>query len=149
MDETMAQLRERQAVFSATGGCHAAGLFDSTGRMVAVAEDIGRHSAFDKAVGKLLLARELKAPLGAALSGRVSLEIVAKAARAGIELILAVSAPSSLAVTAAQQWQITLCGFVRPGRANVYAHPERLSGFDLPRPAAPEKGGASSCRSTS
>ena len=124
--DVMAQLRSVQQVFQVTGCSHAAGVFGPDGRLIAFGEDIGRHNALDKAIGKCLLAGQATAGCGVALSGRASYEMVAKAARAGIELIAAVSAPSSLAIDVAEQWNITLCGFVRPGRANVYTHPERI-----------------------
>jgi FdhD protein len=123
ISETM---RSRQTLFEATGGAHAAGIFDDVGNIRAFAEDIGRHSAFDKAIGKCLLAGLETTGRGVVLSGRISLEMVTKAARAGIELIAAVSAPSSFAIEAAQKWNITLCGFVRAGRMNVYTHQERI-----------------------
>jgi len=125
------RMQQRQQVFGATGGAHAAAVFDADGSIVSLAEDIGRHSALDKAVGKCLLGRRPTAGCGVALSGRVSLEMVAKAARAGIELIAAVSAPSSLAIEAARHWNITLCGFVRSGRGNVYTCPERIDGLPV------------------
>jgi len=101
-------LRPLQQLFAATGGSHAVGIFNAAGQIFAFAEDIGRHNAFDKAVGKCLLARQSPAGCGAVISGRVSLEIVTKAARAGIEIIAAVSAPSSFAIEAAEKWNITL-----------------------------------------
>ncbi|HUS57143.1 MAG TPA: formate dehydrogenase accessory sulfurtransferase FdhD [Planctomycetota bacterium] len=116
-----------QRVFKATGGAHAAAIFTGQGQVVAFGEDIGRHCALDKAIGKALLSGRPTSGCGVALSGRVSFEMVSKAARAGIELIAAVSAPSSLAVEAATRWNITLCGFVRRGTANIYAHPERIT----------------------
>jgi len=115
-----------QDLFRATGGSHAAGVFDTDGNVVAFGEDIGRHTALDKAIGKCLLAGRNPAGCVAALSGRASFEMVAKAARAGIEIVAAVSAPSSFAVEAAEKWGVTLCGFVRPPRANVYTHAERI-----------------------
>ena len=120
------KLRSQQQLFQTTGGAHAAGIFDAAGNMTAFAEDIGRHSAFDKAIGKCLMSKQRTHGCGVVLSGRVSLEMVAKASRAGIELIAAVSAPSSYAVEAAQKWNITLCGFVRPERMNVYTCMERI-----------------------
>jgi len=120
-------LPSMQRVFRATGGAHAAAVFSSQGQVIAFGEDIGRHCALDKAIGKALLARRPTRGCGVALSGRVSFEMVSKAVRAGIELIAAVSAPSSLAVEAATTWNITLCGFVRQDTANIYAHPERLT----------------------
>ena len=120
------RLRETQTVFEATGGVHAAGVFDAAGAMLATAEDIGRHNALDKAIGECLLAGRATGGCGVVLSGRVSFELVAKAARAGVEVILAVSGPTSLAVEAADRWNITLCGFVRGDRMNVYTHPGRI-----------------------
>ena len=137
LQEAGAQMRARQAVFTATGGAHAAGIFTADGAIVAFAEDIGRHSALDKALGRCLLERRPTAGCGAVLSGRVSFELVAKAARAGLEVMAAVSAPSSLAVQAAEHWNITLCGFVRGDRATVYTHPRRISDMaERPAPGA-------------
>lgn len=124
--EVTDKLRTKQEVFTLTGSAHAAAVFDSCGTISAVAEDIGRHNALDKAIGKCLLSELPLRGRGVVLSSRVSLEMVAKAARAGIELIVAVSGASSLALDAARQWNITLCGFVRQGRANIYTHPERV-----------------------
>jgi len=115
-----------QHLFRATGGSHAAGIFDTEANVVAFGEDIGRHTALDKAIGKCLLAGLDPAGCVAALSGRASFEMVAKAARAEIEIVAAVSAPSSFAVEAAEKWGVTLCGFVRPPRANIYTHAERI-----------------------
>ncbi len=126
LNDVMDQFQEKQLVFHMTGGSHAAGLFDTDGRIVAFGEDIGRHNALDKAIGQCLLEGKPMAGSGVALSGRVSFEMVAKAARAGIEMIAAVSAPSSFAIEVADRWNITLCGFVRPGRTNVYTHPARI-----------------------
>ncbi len=124
------KMLSRQKIFHNTGGSHAACIFDAEGTIISFAEDIGRHNALDKAVGKCLLNGISMKSCGAALSGRVSLEMVSKAARAGLELIAAVSAPSSLAVESAQKWNITLCGFVRPERINVYTHRERIKDLD-------------------
>lgn len=124
--EVTERLRSMQQVFELTGGSHAAGIFASSGEIISFAEDLGRHSALDKAIGKCLIAEQSMKGRGVVLSGRVSLEMVTKAARAGIELIAAVSAASSFAIEAAGKWNITLCGFVRPGRTNVYTHPERI-----------------------
>ena len=121
------KLREGQSLFDRTGGLHAAGLFDFDGALLAVREDVGRHNAVDKLVGRSLLEQSL--PLSErvlAVSGRVSYELVQKAATAGIPVLAAVSAPSSLAVQTAERLGITVAGFVRPPTANVYTHPERL-----------------------
>lgn len=122
------EMHRRQELFRRTGGTHAAAIFDARGALLSMAEDLGRHNALDKAIGKCLMQRVPTAGCGVALSGRVSFELVAKAARAGIEIIAAVSAPSSLAVEAAARCGITLCGFVRDDRATVYTHPHRVSG---------------------
>jgi FdhD protein len=120
-------LREAQRVFEATGGLHAAGLFEPDGRLVTVREDVGRHNALDKLVGWAVLDR--RTPLNGfvlLVSGRVSLEIVQKAAVAGIPIVCAVSAPSDLAVEAAGRFGQTLIGFLRGDGFNVYAGEERL-----------------------
>ncbi len=124
--EVTGKLRVTQQIFEVTGTAHAAAVFDAQGVIGAVAEDIGRHNALDKAIGKCLLAELPLQGRGVALSSRISLEMVAKAARAGIELIVAFSGASSFAIEAARQWNITLCGFARQGRANIYTYPERV-----------------------
>ena len=124
------EMKSRQTIFEQTGGTHAAAIFASDGEIVAFAEDIGRHNALDKAIGKRLLEEKTAAGCGVALSGRVSLEMVTKAANAGIELIAAVSAASSLAVEAARRANITLCGFVRPDRATVFSCERRVTGLE-------------------
>jgi len=122
------QMHARQRLFARTGGTHAAGIFTANGEFIAFAEDIGRHNSMDKAIGKCLMQKLSTAGCGVVLSGRVSLDLVAKAARAGLEIMAAVSAPSSLAIRTAQRCNITLCGFVRGRRATVYTCPHRIEG---------------------
>ncbi|MDJ0768686.1 MAG: formate dehydrogenase accessory sulfurtransferase FdhD [Ilumatobacter sp.] len=115
-----------QTLFDSTGAVHAAAVFDRTGEVVLLREDVGRHNAVDKAVGALLLDGRLPATgLGLFVSGRASVEMVQKAWAAGLGTVVAVSAPTALAVEAARSANLTLAGFVRGGRCNVYA-PERL-----------------------
>ncbi|WP_378738567.1 formate dehydrogenase accessory sulfurtransferase FdhD [Nocardia brasiliensis] len=120
-------LRTRQSLFEATGGLHAAGLFTADGTALAVREDIGRHNAVDKVIGWAL--RENRVPvrdLVLIVSGRASFELVQKAVMAGIPMLGAVSAPSSLAVDLAAEAGLTLVGFLRGDTMNVYTHPDRL-----------------------
>jgi FdhD protein len=124
-------LRGTQSMFEACGGTHAAGLFNGEGEIIFSAEDAGRHNALDKAIGRCLMAGSSTAGVGAALSGRVSLEMVAKCARAGIEVLTAISAPTTMAVDVAERCGITLCAFVRETRATVFAHPARVIGADV------------------
>jgi FdhD protein len=121
-------LRNAQAVFDETGGLHAAGLFGFDGTLAAVAEDVGRHNAVDKVVGRMLIEERL--PLSQHLlfvSGRTSFEIVQKALIAGIGVVASVSAPSSLAIDLAREGGVTLIGFVRGKSLNIYAHGERIT----------------------
>lgn len=124
------RITERQPLFESCGGTHAVGLYDEEGRVFASAEDTGRHNALDKALGKCLLEGISFAGAGAVLSGRVSFEMVGKCARAGIELISAISAPTSLALDVAERCNITLCAFVREDRATVFTHPRRVIGAE-------------------
>jgi len=121
------RMRIAQSTFAETGGLHAAAVFDSRGEMLVLREDVGRHNAVDKAVGRLLL--DGRTPLTEHIllvSGRASFEIMQKAAMAGVGIIASVSAPSSLAVRFALEMNQTLIGFLRPPKFNVYTHPERL-----------------------
>ncbi|MGI8691202.1 MAG: formate dehydrogenase accessory sulfurtransferase FdhD [Thermomicrobiales bacterium] len=121
------RLRAGQGLFDVTGGLHAAGLFDSEGNLLAVREDVGRHNALDKLIGGALLDSEV--PLHdhiILVSGRVSFELVQKALAAGIPIICAISAPSSLAVSLAAEFGMTLIGFLRGERFNIYAGMERV-----------------------
>ncbi len=122
------QLRAAQAVFEATGGLHAAGLFEADGTLLAVREDVGRHNALDKLIGSRLLAGDL--PLHGRIvlvSGRIGFELVQKAAVAGVPILAAVSAPSDLAVEAAAGVGMTLVGFLRGDGFNVYTRPDRVA----------------------
>ena len=121
------RLLEAQAAFAATGGLHATGLFAATGEVLCVREDVGRHNAMDKVLGWAF--GEGRLPLSRALlcvSGRLSFELVQKAAVAGCPVVAAVGAPSSLAIELAVDRGVTLCGFVRGGRATVYSEPWRV-----------------------
>ncbi|MBV9714865.1 MAG: formate dehydrogenase accessory sulfurtransferase FdhD [Solirubrobacterales bacterium] len=120
--------RLEQPGFAHTGGLHATGLFDRSGTLLITREDVGRHNAMDKVIGRALL--DGLVPLGErvlCVSGRLSFELVQKAAVAGAPLLVGVGAPSSLAISLAQERGVTLCGFARRGTMNVYTHPDRIS----------------------
>lgn len=121
------KLRLAQAVFEHTGGLHASALFDQDGSLLQLREDIGRHNAMDKIIGWAAFHNQI--PLGLHLilvSGRLSFEVVQKALLAGVPILAAIGAPSSLAVQLAQEFQLTLIGFVRPDSYNIYSCPERI-----------------------
>jgi len=120
------RLREHQRLFASTGGLHAAAGFAADGTLLALREDVGRHNALDKLLGRLVLDPGAPRPEIVLLSGRASFELIQKAAVAGVPIVAAVSAPSSMAVDAARTLGVTLVGFLRGERANVYAHPQRL-----------------------
>ncbi|GII75479.1 sulfurtransferase FdhD [Sphaerisporangium rufum] len=129
------RLRAAQSIFGKTGGLHAAGLLTADGELLAVREDVGRHNAVDKIVGWALLGDRL--PLASCLlmvSGRTSYEIMQKAVAAGLPMVCAVSAPSSLAVDLAREFGVTLVGFLRGERFNIYANPARVAPHADARP---------------
>jgi FdhD protein len=123
----MGRLQESQAIFQATGGTHAVALASPGGRVFIPAEDVGRHNAMDKVIGRAVLTGQDLTGLVALLSGRLSFEMALKAIRAGIPILAAVSAPTSMALELAQELELTTAGFVREGRMNIYTHPQRVT----------------------
>lgn len=124
--QLMEQMKRGQEIFQQTGGSHAAAIFSSSGEIYSVAEDLGRHNALDKVIGRHLLENKSFKGCGVLLSSRLSLEMAVKAVRSGLEIVAAVSAPTSLAIAVAEQFGVTLCGFVRGQRATVFTHPHRV-----------------------
>jgi len=124
--QLMEQMKQGQEIFQQTGGSHAAAIFSATGSIYSVAEDLGRHNALDKVIGRHLLEGKSFSGCGVLLSSRLSLEMAVKAVRSGLEIVAAVSAPTSLAIAVAEEFGVTLCGFVRGQRATVFTHPHRV-----------------------
>ncbi len=123
------KMRQGQKSFDRTGGCHAAAVFSKNEELIAISEDIGRHNAVDKVVGKLLLSKKIRAANILLVSGRISYEIVTKCFAAKIPILAAVSAPSTLAIDYAKEFGITIFGFCRNGRATCYSNPARLKNY--------------------
>jgi FdhD protein len=123
----MARLPETQPVFTRTGGTHGVALASPDGALFIAAEDVGRHNAMDKVIGRALMEKRDFGGLVGLLSGRISFEMALKAVRAGLPILAAVSAPTSAALELADQLNLTLVGFARQGRMNIYTHPERIS----------------------
>jgi FdhD protein len=120
-------LRQHQDAFGITGGLHASALFNVNGEILSLYEDVGRHNALDKLIGQQIKDNTLPlSSFGLMLSGRTSFELVHKSALAGIPMIVAIGAPSSLAIEAAWEYEITLVGFLNPGRFNIYSYPKRI-----------------------
>jgi FdhD protein len=126
LQEIPGSVYQAQELFKDTGATHAAALFDEKGAIFAVREDVGRHNAVDKVIGAALLRGTQTSKMGVFLSGRASLELIVKAARAGISVMVSVSAPTDAAVTMAERLGIALVGFARDQGFTIYTHPERI-----------------------
>ena len=124
--DLMGQMHQEQTVFQETGGTHGVALATPGGASFLLAEDVGRHNAMDKVIGRALLQRRDLSDMVALLSGRISFEMVLKTIRAGIPILAAISAPTSMALNLAQELNLTLVGFARNRRLNIYTHPHRL-----------------------
>ncbi len=135
ISDLMGKMAQDQDIFQHTGGSHAAAIFTDNGEIWSVAEDLGRHNALDKVIGRRLLEVNSFDHCGILLSSRLSMEMLVKVIRAGFEIVAAISAPTSLAVELAERFGVTLCGFVRRERLTVYTHPERIK---LANPAVHE-----------
>jgi len=122
----MARMQEFQTIFRDTGGTHGVALASPNGAVFLVAEDVGRHNAMDKVIGRALLEKRDLTAMVALISGRISFEMALKAIRVGLPILAAVSAPTSMALELAQELNLTLAGFVRGLRLNIYTHPERI-----------------------
>jgi FdhD protein len=122
----MSLLPEAQPVFQETGGTHAVALASPDGGVFIAAEDVGRHNAMDKVIGRALMEKRDLTRLAALLSGRISFEMALKCIRAGIPILAAVSAPTTMALALAQELNLTLVGFARGERFNIYTHPQRV-----------------------
>ena len=120
-------VKESQEVFSSTGGTHAAGIFSARSELLAFSEDVGRHNALDKAIGKVLFSRRASDAAVVVLSSRLSYEMVQKSARLKVEIVAGPSAPTALAVDLAKSVELTVVGFLRSARCNVYSFPERMA----------------------
>ncbi len=116
----------RQTIFPLTGSTHSASVFDVNSNLLAFAEDIGRHNAFDKVIGKLVLEGATQHAFLAIVSSRLSFEMLQKAAVLGLEILAGLSAPTSMAVSMAERLNITLIGFLREDSMSIYSHPERI-----------------------
>lgn len=121
-----ARFEANQTIFQLTGATHSASVFDVNGKLLAFAEDIGRHNAFDKVIGRLVLEGATRDAFLAIVSSRLSFEMVQKAAVLGLEIFCGLSAPTSMAVSMAEQLNITLIGFLRENSMSIYSHPERI-----------------------